>query len=202
MPMSPRRYQMKGKLEQAEATRRRILEATLRLHGERGIFGTSWKDIAAAADVAVGTVYRHFPDLDALVPACGELLMERTRPPAPEDVAAILGDAATAEARLERIGAALFGFYDRGGVHLETDARERSLPAVQEWEAYQRATVAGFVAAALPGHGADVVVRVSVLFDLPTWRSMRLRGLSADAALATAVAMAMAFLEKSGGDEG
>ena len=44
-----------------EETRQRILEATLALHTEKGIFGTSWQDIAKRADVSVGTVYKHFP---------------------------------------------------------------------------------------------------------------------------------------------
>jgi AcrR family transcriptional regulator len=56
-----------------EETRQRIAEATLALHSEKGMFDTSWKDIAERADVSVATVYKHFPSLDELVPACGRV---------------------------------------------------------------------------------------------------------------------------------
>ena len=39
-------------------TRNRIVEATAKLHGERGVLGTTWQDIAREADVSVSTVYR------------------------------------------------------------------------------------------------------------------------------------------------
>src|SRR6266511_4195895 len=54
------------------------------LHAERGILATTWEDIARRADVAVATVYRYFPSLDALVPACGEEVRRVTQPPRPE----------------------------------------------------------------------------------------------------------------------
>ena len=57
-------------------TRRRIIDATRALHTERGIAATSWDDIAARAGVGVGTVYRHFPTLDELVPACSAVSQE------------------------------------------------------------------------------------------------------------------------------
>ena len=59
----------------AARTRERIVDATRDLHGEQGIAATSWEDIAARAGVGVGTVYRHFPSLDELIPACGEITM-------------------------------------------------------------------------------------------------------------------------------
>jgi AcrR family transcriptional regulator len=63
-----------------EETRRRIVEAKLALHSEKDMFDTSWKDIAERADVSVATVYKHFPSLDELVPACGALIMAITAP--------------------------------------------------------------------------------------------------------------------------
>ena len=66
--MAPRKYTMDKRKAAVEETRQRILEATLALHSEKGIFGTSWQDIAHRADVSVGTVYKHFPSLDELVP--------------------------------------------------------------------------------------------------------------------------------------
>jgi TetR/AcrR family transcriptional regulator, repressor of fatR-cypB operon len=47
--------------------RRRILDAALRTFAARGYHGTSVPEVAAAADVGVGTLYRYFEDKNALV---------------------------------------------------------------------------------------------------------------------------------------
>ena len=93
--MAPRKYDMNKRRAAVEETRRRILEATLALHSEKGIFGTSWRDIAQRADVSVGTVYKHFPSLDELVSACGELVFAITHPPSLEDAPRIFAGAHT-----------------------------------------------------------------------------------------------------------
>ena len=195
--MAPRRYRMGRRQASAEETRQRILEATLSLHTEKGIFGTSWQDIAARADVSVGTVYKNFPDLDALVPACGALLMERTRPPAAEDGPRIIGDAVGLEPRLQRVAAELFAFYERAGASLKIDARERALPAVREWEAYLRSTIAALVElAAAPANPSDAAIRlIGALFDPATFDAMRTRGIKPGDAAAAVSAMATGWLE-------
>ncbi len=76
-----------------EETRQRIVEATLALHSEKGMFDTSYKDIAERADVSVATVYKHFPSLNELVPACGALIMAITAVPSLEDATRIFRDA-------------------------------------------------------------------------------------------------------------
>src|SRR5688572_22511126 len=43
------------------ATRRRLMEAALRLFGEQGFENTAIEDIAAAADAAPRTFFRYFP---------------------------------------------------------------------------------------------------------------------------------------------
>src|SRR5918997_234420 len=138
-----------------EETRQRILEATLALHSEKGILGTSWQDIARRADVSVGTVYKHFPSLDELVPACGELMYAITRPPSLEDAPEIFAGVHSLEERLGRLISELFDFYERGAPYIETDFQERRLPMVQEWEAYMRATIAGLAREALQPVGPD-----------------------------------------------
>jgi AcrR family transcriptional regulator len=55
----------------AERNRRRILQAAADVFAERGL-DASLDDIAAAAGVGVGTVYRRFPDKDALIDALFE----------------------------------------------------------------------------------------------------------------------------------
>jgi len=44
-----------------EDTRQRILDAALRLFADRGYDGTTTKDLATAANIAEGTLFRHFP---------------------------------------------------------------------------------------------------------------------------------------------
>jgi AcrR family transcriptional regulator len=61
---------------QAEATRRDILLAARRLFGERGYAGTSMAEIAAAADVAVPTIYASVGSKRELVLALVDVIDE------------------------------------------------------------------------------------------------------------------------------
>lgn len=194
--MAPRRYSMTRKQATTAEFRQRILDATLKLHGQKGIFGTSWNDIASAADVSVGTVYKHFPTLAELVPACGELLMERLQPPNPESIDQIIGDATTPIERLLNVANTLFAFYHRGGRHLESDLRERELPAMREWEDYLRTMVAGFIREALIdcNPGQEAVERISFLFDFPTFNSMRMRDIPHETAAEIVAELAVVWL--------
>ncbi|MDT7724903.1 MAG: hypothetical protein QOI21_1479 [Actinomycetota bacterium] len=67
----------------AEATKRKLFEATLRLAGTRGLVGLTVDDIATEAGVAKGTVYYNFGSKDGLVDALlrygVDLLAERMR---------------------------------------------------------------------------------------------------------------------------
>ena len=167
-----------------ERTRQRILEATLALHTEKGILGTSWQDIARRADVSVGTVYKHFPSLDELVPACGELMYAITRPPSLEDAPEIFAGAGSLEERLERLVGELFDFYERGASYIETDFQERQLPDVQEWEAHMRATITGLAREALrPVRPDDSTVQAaSALVDFSVYKSFAERSIQKEQA--------------------
>jgi AcrR family transcriptional regulator len=177
-------------------TRNRIVEATAKLHGERGVLDTSWQDIAREAEVSVSTVYAHFPSLDELLPACGQLVMGRVRPPTAGDAGEIIGDARSTRERLIRVARELFSFYERGGPHIEVDIRERQLPGMREWEESQRATVAALVRAALaderPTTGS--VQLISAFFDLATYKALRSRGVSTKRAAETVAEVALGLL--------
>src|ERR687889_549905 len=101
--MSPRKYDMSRRAAAAEETRRRIVDATLELHAEQGIVATRWEEIAARAGVGVGTVYRHFPSLDDLVPACGRVSRELLALPDASDAPALFAGATGLRARMERL---------------------------------------------------------------------------------------------------
>lgn len=172
------------------------MEATAKLHGERGVFGTSWRDIAAEADVSVATVYSHFPSLDQLLPACDQLVMERARSPSREAASEVVGDAGDLRERLVRVARELFGFYQRGGPHLEVDARERELPG--------DARVGGVSArhrARLRPRGARGARRRAQgarrqRLDLPTYRALRIRGVSPRRAAEAVAEVAACLVER------
>ena len=186
-----------------QETRQRILEATLALHAENGIFGTSWQDIAKRADVSVGTVYKHFPSLDELVPACGELMYAITRPPSLEDAPEIFAEANSLDERLGRLVEALFAFYERGAPYIETDFQERRLPAVVEWEAYMRATIAGLVREALVTVRPDesTVQAVSALLDFSTFKSFLDREIPKEQAAKTVGEVLLCWIERPQRDQ-
>ena len=71
--MAKRKYEMKKRAEAQEATRRRIVEAAIELHGTLGPAHTSVSAIAERAGVQRHTYYRHFPDERSLVMACSGL---------------------------------------------------------------------------------------------------------------------------------
>src|SRR5918992_4527727 len=127
--MSPRRYDMTKRAAAVEETRRRIVEATMDLHASKGILATSWEEIARRADVAPATVYRHFPTLDELLPACGELGRRRLALPSDEEIAKRFRSPRSRRERLRRLGEEGFDLYEPGGDVLRAIRRERALLA-------------------------------------------------------------------------
>jgi len=104
-----RPYRMKRRAELEAETRRRITESAVALHERVGPAHTSISAIAEAAGVRRSTVYRHFPDEDALFAACSSHWRALNPPPDPAAWAAIADpDARTATALRE-----LYAFYAR-----------------------------------------------------------------------------------------
>src|SRR5690348_2772762 len=66
----PRQYRKRKRAELEEDTRRRITEAAVKLHGTIGPAKTTVSGIAREAGVQRATVYRHFPDENAIYEAC------------------------------------------------------------------------------------------------------------------------------------
>ena len=71
MTTEPRpRYRKRRRAELEAATRERITEAAVKLHGTVGPANTTVAAIAREAGVQRATVYRHFPDDEAIFDAC------------------------------------------------------------------------------------------------------------------------------------
>jgi AcrR family transcriptional regulator len=179
-----------------EQTRQRIVDATVELHNERGVTATSMQDIAERAGVALATVYRHFPTLEDLVPACGRRNMELNPPPTQAVLARLNG----VEERVVAVVAALYTHYESGCRPYEVGLAESStLPVMAQLMKEVAAHVAGLVAAALEPFKPDArQLRLAVgLCDFRVWRSLTQAGLSTDEAVAFTTRSVTAALARS-----
>src|SRR3954470_17114477 len=68
--MKKRKYELRKRAEDVAATRRRITEAAVALHGGVGPARTTVSAVAKRAGVQRHTVYRHFPTDADLFAAC------------------------------------------------------------------------------------------------------------------------------------
>jgi AcrR family transcriptional regulator len=164
---------MRRRAEQVDQTRQRIVEATVELHGSVGPASTTIAAVAEAAGVTRLTVYRHFPDEDALFGACSAHWISRQQLPDPGAWSRI-GDPA---ARLRAGLADLYRFY-RDGAGMLT-CLYRDLAALPE--EYQRAlrdqdTLFGDILTAPFGSTSDDRRRLRAVtghaISFWTWRSL------------------------------
>ncbi|HKO58962.1 MAG TPA: helix-turn-helix domain-containing protein [Thermoanaerobaculia bacterium] len=179
--MSPRTYRMQRRADSAIETRRRIVEATHQLHIDKGVGATTFRDIAARADVGLGTVYHHFPTYDDVIAACGAYTFDLVQPPAPEVFASLTdpGD------RIRMLVGELFAFHRRTpwmgrirGERSQFAALERSLAQEEE---HRRELVAAALRPLRPSKRTLALV-VAVL-DFAVYQSLIAAGLSHAAAV-------------------
>ena len=178
---------MSRRASAAAHTRRRIVDATRELHAEHGIGATSWDAIAARAGVGVGTVYRHFPSLDELVPACGEVSMKIVALPDPVEASTRFTGLRTAGERLARLVVEAFAIYERGSRELRPVRREPDVhPSVAAAAEALEASLTALVDSALEPLEADARDRAvaRAMIDLNTWEAFRSTGLDAASAVA------------------
>ena len=83
-----RPYRKKRRAELEEETRLRITESAVELHGTLGPAHTSMSAVAENAGVRRSTLYRHFPDEEALFEACSSHWRAANPPPDPSSWAA------------------------------------------------------------------------------------------------------------------
>lgn len=94
----------------AAATRMALIEAGLRLFGEKGFDATSTREIASAASANIGSIAYHFGGKEGLRDACAEHIVERVREVAAPMMAA-MPDAA--QLSPEQAEALLLGMIER-----------------------------------------------------------------------------------------
>jgi len=122
-----RPYRMKRRAELEAETRLRITESAMALHGTLGPARTSISAIAEHAGVRRSTVYRHFPDEEALFAACSAHWRAAHPPP---DTAA-WSDIADPDERLHAALTALYGHYrETQGMRANILRDEEVLPII------------------------------------------------------------------------
>ena len=167
-------------------TRRRIVDATRELHTTQGIAATSWDDIAARAGVGVGTVYRHFPSLDELIPACGAISMKIVALPDPQVLPSLFDGVDAPEERIGCLVREAFAIYERGAPDLRAIRNEPEVhPTVAEAGEEIEAALTALVDAAVEPSGITPEERaiVRAMVDLGTWQALRDQGLGQEEAV-------------------
>lgn len=175
----------------------RIVRAAVRLHERQGVRSTSWDEIAAAVGVSRATIYRHFPDLGALVPSCARAAFAAIDLPAPAEIEREFSSLRSAGARLERLARETCACYERGAGWLRAAEREgEAVPELGAALGRIRAGVTVLVDVALrPARPTQAQKRViGTLLDFAVWRRLRDNGIAARAVPDVIVALARSQL--------
>src|ERR1700682_702849 len=130
--MVSRQYRMAGRAIKFHKTRDQIVRAAVRLHGENGVRETSWEAIGKSAGVSTATVYRHFPSLEALIPACAQAAFAAgAQLPTTAELTGLFSGLASISERLERVITESCRCYQRGEAWLDASRREAAnVPAL------------------------------------------------------------------------
>jgi AcrR family transcriptional regulator len=188
----PRKYDRSRRDAVMAETRDRIVGAVVALHAERGVRDTSYAMIAERADVAIPTVYKHFPSLTELLGACVGHVGERAPPLGPE----IFAESPDAAGRLGALARALvvrhryFQPWLRWAVHEAPLIPELSVHH-QRIAAALRGMIAQAVAPAFSGNPPPALLGLlEALFEYRTWQTLtKTQGLP-DTAAADAIGTA------------
>ena len=188
MSEQKRPYRMKRRAELEEQTRKRITESAVSLHEERGPARTPISAVAERAGVRRSTVYRHFPDEEALFAACSSHWRAANPPPDPGAWAAIEDPGERTETALRE----LYAFYARTEAMYTSLLRDEPVvPIVHrllgDFYGYLRAIQDLLMTGRrLRGRAARRThAAVGHALAFPTWRSLTCeQGLADDAAVA------------------
>jgi AcrR family transcriptional regulator len=197
MSKQKRPYRMTRRAELEEQTRKRITESAVALHEERGPARTPISAVAERAGVRRSTVYRHFPEEEALFAACSAHWRAANPPPDPGAWTAIEDPAERTETALRE----LYAFYSRTEAMYTSLLRDEPVvPIVHrllgDFYGYLRAIQDILMAGRrLRGRAARrTQAAIGHALSFPTWRSLtREQGL----ADADAVALMSALVERS-----
>jgi AcrR family transcriptional regulator len=181
MSTQKRRYELKARAEAQQVTRERIAAAAASLHEEAGVARTTVADIARRAGVQRLTVYNHFPDLEALLPACTAHWL--TEHPLPDlEPAFALADP---QERLRAVLTVLYGWYRENASMQRRMLGERAtVPELDAWMTQANdALLAAFAERLSAGfERPHARTLVALALDFWTWQRLDREGLDDDAA--------------------
>jgi len=160
----------------ADAARNRenVLRAARDAFAESG-YGVPLDEIAARAGVGPGTVYRHFPGLYSMIPACAQAMFAAgARLPTATEIGKLFAGLSSTRERLRALIVESCRCYERGEGWLDACRHEaRNLPALAAAVRTQDRALEVLIAAAagprLTGARAAVV---KTLIDFPFWKSL------------------------------
>ena len=176
----PRRYRMSSRAQAVAATRQRIVEAAKDLYARQGIAATSHEDISRQAGVSQATVYRQFPSVADLIPACSDSVAV-LRPVTGESAAALFSGLSGPRERLELLIRGTCDCYDRDHGWLDALRRETELlPEIRAVTRLQDEGLRLLVRAALEGASVSerTIQALTALMDFRFWQSLRDAGMS------------------------
>ena len=178
--MAPRAYRLGKRAATSDETRRRLVEATLALHREKGIAATSLKDIAIRADVGIGTAYHHFPTYEDALRACAERSMVLTQPP----TADVFAGLHSAQDRIQVLVRAIFGYYERYWWWERGRCDADKFPLLAEGVQRRQHHLDELIREALrPDHDNEQLARTVIgLTDFAVFRSLTSGGMATEAA--------------------
>jgi AcrR family transcriptional regulator len=171
-----RRYEKRARAASEEATRQRVIDAAIDLHGTVGPARTTISAIAERAGVRRATVYRHFPDERTLFMSCSSAWADRHVLPDPSSWAG-----------LEDALDALYAWYEEAAPMLTAVLRDvDAVPMVAEIQARRRQYLAAVEDRLVAGLEDTPRLRaaVALALDFYTWRTLTGRGLSRSDAVA------------------
>lgn len=182
-----RKYEQRRRAQRQEETRQRIVKATVALHEDVGMLRTTVSDVASRAGVERATVYRHFPNEQALITACTHHYFSRFPPPDPEPWVTIIDPVERLRTGLTEIYAyhqlteAMFARNLRD-VPTVPAAREAVAPMFLHWGRVQEALASSWGPA--EGDQARISALVGHAISFWTWHSLvREHGLKDDQAI-------------------
>lgn len=188
-----RSYRLGRRADAADETRRRIVEATFALHTEQGIAATTMKQIAARADVSVGTVYHHFPTYEDTIEACGRYTAKRIPPPD----RTIFDGLDSAPERIGRLALAMFGYYHRNPGFARVRCDQDRFPPIARFMEAAESHRMQLVAEALGQPAEDrTVATVTAVLDVAVYHALARAGLGLEDAAGQIAAMINGALEK------
>ena len=180
-----RAYTKKARAAAEEATRLRITESAMALHGTLGPSRTTMSAIAERAGVTRSTLYRHFPDEAAVFDACSSHWAAANPPPDPIPWPAIADPAERTRTALGE----LYPYFRRNEQMLANLVRdEDTLAIVRERFAAFRGLLAAIEEILVAGRGLRgsarrrVAAAIGHALAFSTWQSLAGRGLNDDEA--------------------